>query len=324
MSTPCEPADAAPHWLPRITELPVLRRLDARTEPRSACLETWCATSRRAWLSATGCGATTRTASSRDAGAVHLLEAIALASVASLSAGASSSPISRLTSRRSVLQSCRPLPPMPRPAVAADLMAREVPAQMVLPLSADSFHRGADGRFARRLDTGRALQLGRHAGHTWRRGGGRRATGTPRRVDGGGGIRPRLAVGRASAPSASAEMGAGTSSTFGRSYTRCEARWVAAERCDSRRRRLASLLLSPGRATSLHGWLTPAVGTNVRLRCGLEVCVWEVGAGAIKIRIGAGHTVACPRVWLFLRERRRVAVANRRLTRWGRHGQHGS
>ena len=25
-----------------------------------------------------------------------------------------------------------------------------------------------------------------------------------------------------------------------------------------------------------------------------------MGAGAIKIRIGAGHTVACPRVWLFL------------------------
>ena len=139
-------ADAAPHWFPRVSDAPIVRSLftsdrtnmpAARNMVRNVAVRLQM--SRRLWRNDPDCLIL------RDAGADFSLEqAQALSTVAALSAGAlifSDRPADLSPPRLRLLQAL--LPPLPRPAVAADLLTSEVPAQLVLQLSSTDAPRSA-------------------------------------------------------------------------------------------------------------------------------------------------------------------------------------
>ena len=126
-------ADAAPHWLPRVSDLPLVRSLftadrtnmpAARNMVRNTAVRMQMGG--RLWRNDPDCLIL------RDAGADFTLgQAQALATTAALSAGAlifSDVPSELSPSRLALLQAL--LPPLPRAAVAADLLLREVPAPL--------------------------------------------------------------------------------------------------------------------------------------------------------------------------------------------------
>ena len=141
-------ADAATHWLPTGIDLPGTRWFfasdrtnlpAARNMVRNVAVRM--PMSGRLWRNDPDCLIL------REAGAdFTLAQAQALATVAALSAGAmifSDPPTALPPPRLAVLQ--RVLPPLPRAAVALDLLKHEIPAQLVVPLSAADREGGSGG-----------------------------------------------------------------------------------------------------------------------------------------------------------------------------------
>ena len=131
-------ADAAPHWYPRVSDLPLVRSLftsdrtnmpAARNMVRNVAVRMQLGG--RLWRNDPDCLIL------RDAGADFTTgQAQALSTMAVLSAGAlifSDRPEDLTGARLAILQAL--LPPLPRAAVAADLLLHEVPTQLVLPLT---------------------------------------------------------------------------------------------------------------------------------------------------------------------------------------------
>ena len=131
-------ADAAPHWYPRVSDLPLVRSLftsdrtnmpAARNMVRNVAVRMQLGG--RLWRNDPDCLIL------RDAGADFTTgQAQALSTMAALSAGAliySDRPEDLTGARLAILQAL--LPPLPRAAVAADLLLHEVPTQLVLPLT---------------------------------------------------------------------------------------------------------------------------------------------------------------------------------------------
>ena len=242
----------------------------------------------------------------REAGVdFTLAQAQALASVAALAAGAlifSDPPGSLPAARVAVLQ--RVLPPLPRAGVAADLLRREIPAQIVVPLCAADREGDPTERSPTSADALATSAWWLVALFNW--------SSAPATAGGDGQagvqLRTLLAASEAAAAGRSGKLpprlldGAGPVEG-----------WHAFDVWTGAYQRLtgASPVLTPPEVPPRCGWvvaLRPVrsnaapqfVGSDVHLSCGLEVARLAYEQGVLELRLNAGRAVEAPRVWLYL------------------------
>ena len=308
-------ADAAPSWLPSLVDVYGLRWIcnsdrtnlpAARNMVRNVGVRL--PFGGRVWRNDPDCLIL------REEGGVEfsLGQAQALASVAALSAGAmifSDPPGSLAPPRLAVLQ--RVLPPLPRAAVAVDLMRREIPCQLVVPLAGSDRD---EGEGVEALGSWWLVGLFNWSATEEAAAGGEGAAGVPvasllaaatAAADGRSGRLPTVAASMTSASGwHSFDFWSGT-------YT-----WLPGP----------SPVLQPPivphgcgcllalRPMSADGQAAQLIGTDVHLSCGLEVCEWkerEAKSAAtaanpypskrvLEIRLNAGRKVDAPKLWLSL------------------------
>ena len=294
-------ADAATHWLPTGIDVPGIRWLfasdrtnlpAARNMVRNVAVRL--PMGGRLWRNDPDCLIL------REAGVDFSLgQAQALASVAALAAGAlifSDPPTDLASSRLAVLQ--RVLPPLPRAGVALDLLRREIPAQMVVPLSPADRDPAANSTIGWWWLVG----LFNWSAEDSRAGG-----------DGEDGISTRtLLAAAAAAPHGNSGVPPPTPTDGGArgwhvfdiwsgTYQRLDGPWPT---------------LHPPAVPPRCGWLAAIrpvgdgdeaqlVGTDVHISCGLEI-EWlrdaPAGSGGreLELRINTGRAVEAPHVWLYL------------------------
>ena len=291
-------ADAATHWLPTGIDLPGTRWFfaDDRTNLPAARnmvrnVGVRMPMGGRLWRNDPDCLIL------REAGVdFTLAQAQALTSVAALAAGAlifSDPPGSLPAARLAVLQ--RVLPPLPRAGVAADLLRREIPAQIVVPLCAAD--REGDPTERTSADAWWLAALFNWSSAPATAGG-----------DGPAGVQLRTLL-AASEAAASGRSGKPPPRLVEQSIEG----WHAFDVWTGTYERLtgASPVLMPPEVPPRCGWvvaLRPVrsnsapqfVGSDVHLSCGLEVSRLAYDSGVLELRLNAGRAVEAPCVWLYL------------------------
>lgn len=319
-------ADAATHWLPTGIDVPGTRWLFAHDRTNLPAARNMARNvvarlpmSGQLWRNDPDCLIL------RAASGFSLGQAQALATVAALSAGAlifSDPPESLAPERLAVLQKL--LPPMPRAAVALDLMVREIPAQLITPLSPAAPARDCD------LGEWWLCALFNWSGVSAPAGGLREG----KSAADGGGLRLSTLVAAASSASSgrSAAAAAASSSPSSSSSSSLAAGqaavnaategWHAFEFWSGTYQKIGGgpeATLMPAAVPARCGLLlalrpiAPAasgraqlVGTNVHVSCGLEVALWRQGSGSgggsrhVELQLKAGRAVDSPRVWIHL------------------------
>lgn len=302
-------ADAATHWLPTGIDVPGTRWMFAHDRTNLPAARNMVRNvgvrlpmGGRLWRNDPDCLIL------RHVPDFSIAQARALAAVAALSAGAlifSDPPDALPAERFAILQAL--VPPLPRAAVAVDLMGQEIPAQLVLPLSAADSPSTTDGG-----------QIG-----PWWLAGLFNWSGAPSSAGGAAelSLSSLLAAADAAAAHGWSAAPPPTAAAAAAGGPKAPEAWHAFDFWSGTYERLegAAPLLQPPRVPprccwlvalrpALNGVLAQLVGTNIHISCGLEILFWTVvkrrtiqqGGNQLEFKLHAGRTVACPRVWVHL------------------------